>query len=304
MRPAPVEIALQPRYWSGPSGRWPIMVAPHPDEWLPGWLIRFGAANGVPARALGLLLGLGSGNWALNIEFGLSPAIARDVETASGQSAALLLTLLRPKTDRILTLAPRVKVSASAVGRRHATWLQLCPRCLEEDEAPYLRRNWRLATTLICHRHGRRLLDRCPACRQGFAVCDAASLSPFITCPTCGRDLRLVAGRGLGASALRIALMLDRASQAADPGDRAKILALPLDLDPPVSRPLTQLSVMVRVRCLSFARQRILDIARTTSPRPRISPEANLHSLLTAYSAVACRPQAQSAGKRSGASKT
>lgn len=303
MRPAPVEIALQPRYRSAPSGRWPIAVAPRPDEWLPGWLIRFGAANGIPARALGALLNLGAGNWALNIECGLSTPTTRDIETASGQSAALLLTLVRPKTDEVLTLAPRVNVSTSPMARRQATWLQLCPQCLDEDEAPYLRRDWRLATKLICQRHSRQLIDRCPACHQGFAVCDSASLSPFITCTTCGEDLRPAAGQRLGASSLRIALMLDHASQAAGPGDRAKILALPLDLDPPVSRPLAQLSVMLRVRCLSFARQRILALARAPSPRPRFSPEANLHGLLAAYAAVARRPQAQSAGKRSGASK-
>ncbi|CAN5302867.1 hypothetical protein BH10PSE8_BH10PSE8_04100 [soil metagenome] len=304
MRPAPVEITLQPRYRSAPSGRWPIMVAPRPDEWLPGWLIRFGAANGVPARVLGPLLGLGSGNWALNIECGMSTSTTRDVETASGQSAALLLTLVRPRTDEILTLVPRVTVSASAVGRRQATWLQLCPHCLDEDEAPYLRSDWRLATKLICQRHGRQLIDCCPACRQGFAVCDAASLSPFITCTTCGWDLRSAAGQRLAASSLRIALTLERAGQIADCGGRARILALPRELDPPVSRPLTQLSVMLRVRCLRFARHRILALARAPSPMPRVSPQANLHGLLAAYAAVAGRPHSQSADRRSGASKT
>lgn len=304
MRPAPVEIALQPRYRSPSSRRWPIVVAPRPDEWLPGWLIRFGAANGVPAHALGALLGLGSGNWALNLECGMSPVIACDIETASGLSAAMLPTLVLPRTDHILLLAPRVNVSSSAVGRRQATWLQLCPRCLEEDEAPYLRSHWRLATRLICQHHGRQLIDRCPACRQGFAVCEAASLRPFITCTTCGQDLRSAAGPRLRTSTLRIALTLERASQRAGFHPRSKILALPLDLDPPVSRPLTQLSVMVRARCLSFARQRILALAKTPSPMPHVSPRANLHGLLTAYAAVAIRPHAQSAGKRSGAPKT
>lgn len=280
------------------------MVAPLPDEWLPGWLIRFGVANGVPARELGALLNLGAGNWALNVECRLSPAIATDIETVSGLSAAMLLALVLPKADAVLMLAPRVTISPSAVGRRQATWLQLCPHCLKEDEAPYLRSDWRLATTLICKRHGRQLIDRCPTCRHGFAVCDAASLSPFITCTICGEDLRPVAGQRLGASSLRIALMLERAGRIADPGDRAKILALPLELDPPIPRPLTQLSVMVRIRCLSFARQRILALAKTPSPRPPASPRANLHGLLAAYAAVASRPHSQSAAKRSGTSKT
>ncbi len=81
MKPAPCEITLQPRYRSAPSGRWPIMVAPRPDEWLPGWLIRFGAANGLPARALGTLLNLGAGNWALNNEFGLPQGDADALQT-------------------------------------------------------------------------------------------------------------------------------------------------------------------------------------------------------------------------------
>jgi len=300
MRPAPIEIALQPRYRSAPSGHWPIMVVPYPDEWLPGWLIRFGAANGVPARALGALLGLGSGNWAVNIEFGLSPAIAGAIETASALSTASWLTLVHPITDKALMLAPWVTVSTSPMGRRQATWLQLCPHCLEGDEAPYLRRSWRLATKLICQHHGRRLIDRCPACRQGFAVCDAASLAPFITCTACGQDLRLASAPRLGASTLRAALMLERAGHMADPGDRAKILSLPLDLDPPASRPLTQLSVLMRARSLTFARPRIVALAKTPLPLP----QANLQGLVKAYAAIASRPQARPTGERSRPAKT
>lgn len=102
------------------------------------------------------------------------------------------------------------------------------------------------------------------------------------------------------ASTLRIALMLERADQTADVSDRDKILSLPLELDPPVARPLTQLSMLMRARCLTFARPRIVALAKTPLPPLR----ANLRDLLTAYAAIAGRPQAQSTGKRSGPSKT
>jgi hypothetical protein len=43
--------------------------------------------------------------------------------------------------------------------RDGSTWVQYCPECLAEDEHPYYRRRWRLATRVSCPKHGCRLRD-------------------------------------------------------------------------------------------------------------------------------------------------
>lgn len=53
---------------------------------------------------------------------------------------------------------------------RSSFGLQYCPKCFEEDQAPYLRKSWRLAISTVCLRHAIVLADRCPEC--------AASLAP------------------------------------------------------------------------------------------------------------------------------
>jgi len=77
----------------------------------------------------------------------------------------------------------------------YRTWrgntLQFCPACLAEDAVPYFRRSWRLAFVTLCARHGRRLLDRCAACRAPLRFelisLEAASLA---VCYRCASDLR------------------------------------------------------------------------------------------------------------------
>jgi len=96
---------------------------------------------------------------------GLTPAAVGGMTLAGAGARALLLPL-------------RADLSPGRRGRRQAAWLQFCPQCLAEDEQPYFRRQWRLATTIACARHGSRLLDRCPACGQALAPFNQASLRP------------------------------------------------------------------------------------------------------------------------------
>ena len=102
---------------------------------------------------------------------GLTPGAVGGMTLAGAGARALLLPL-------------RADLSPGQRGRRQAAWLQFCPQCLAEDEEPYFRREWRLATTIVCARHGSRLLDRCPACGQGLAPINQASLRPQNDCAT------------------------------------------------------------------------------------------------------------------------
>ena len=107
---------------------------------------------------------------------GLTPGAVGGMTLAGAGARALLLPL-------------RADLSPGRRGRRQSAWLQFCPQCLAEDEQPYFRRQWRLATTIVCARHGSRLLDRCPACGQGLAPFNQASLRPQNDCAACGFDL-------------------------------------------------------------------------------------------------------------------
>ncbi|WP_246051687.1 TniQ family protein [Panacagrimonas perspica] len=47
---------------------------------------------------------------------------------------------------------------------RKSHGMQYCPKCLEDDEDPYLRAQWRFALQFGCARHGIALRDACPHC--------------------------------------------------------------------------------------------------------------------------------------------
>ncbi|WP_366522705.1 TniQ family protein [Maricaulis sp.] len=67
--------------------------------------------------------------------------------------------------------------------------MQFCPACLVEDETPYFRRGWTLATRVSCFRHGCRFRDRCPACEGGLAPFRQNRLVPHQFCALCGAEL-------------------------------------------------------------------------------------------------------------------
>ena len=75
--PALLAIEVQPRYRDLLSGHWPVVAGPEPDELLSSWLHRLAFGNGLPPRAFGPALDLGSGAWSGRLDLAL-PAIVRD----------------------------------------------------------------------------------------------------------------------------------------------------------------------------------------------------------------------------------
>jgi hypothetical protein len=53
-------ISILERYRDVVSDRWPVAVAPQPDELLSSWLHRLAHTNGVAPRAFARVLGLNS----------------------------------------------------------------------------------------------------------------------------------------------------------------------------------------------------------------------------------------------------
>ena len=210
---------------------------------------------------------------------------------------------------RALLLPLRADLSPGRRGRRQAAWLQFCPHCLAEDEQPYFRREWRLATTIACARHGSRLLDRCPDCGQGLAPFNQASLRPQNDCAACGFNLASAKAPRLGAGARRAAAILAALGRRVTDADAAvvdAILALPAKLDSLRAAALTALPTSERARALPALARDIdrLSAAATnggasrdrSAERMPAAPQASLPALLEAYATVRRRRAAASQG--------
>lgn len=76
---------------------------------------------------------------------------------------------------------------------------QYCPICVGHDEVPYYRISWRLASTVLCERHGIFLRSSCPRCGNSLSLNCTTKVMPrpaikkrFLTfCSVCSRPLGL-----------------------------------------------------------------------------------------------------------------
>ena len=188
-----------------------MAVEPEPDELLSSWLHRLALAQGLPPRAFGAALGLGGGAWSGRLDLAPPAALLDLLARRTGLAAAAIAELsFRDFGAKALLLPMRTTVSPRRNERWRATWLQACPSCLAEDQNPYFRRAWRLATTIFCPRHARRLIDRCPACQQALVPFDQAALAAQHFCAQCGFDLRRAATPRIHALARNTAQELRR----------------------------------------------------------------------------------------------
>jgi len=176
------------------------------DELLSSWIVRLARANRIKVHTLCIRLG---GNMA--------PIWTRDVDR---MAPAWLITRLSQLTARpeseirqgsLADLAELVDVDHHPNG--NSTWLlplgiwhrqrlkfglQFCPICLRMDDAPYIRRAWRLAFYTECEHHHTLLADRCPKCGKPHAYFrgelgnrDAVAAPSMAFCSHCGFDLGL-----------------------------------------------------------------------------------------------------------------
>ncbi|MEW6439056.1 TniQ family protein [Rhizobium sp. 60-20] len=179
-------VEIRERYLDIARDRWPISIDPKPDELLSSWLHRVGQANGISPRSFAGVLGVGGAMWSARFDLRIPRAIAVLLSDRTEISPEALTTMAM--SDWVL--APLLLPLRENANRNRSTWLQYCPLCLGEDESPYFRRQWRLASRISCFVHGCGLRDRCPACRSAIAVFDQRDLVPQHFCVRCGFDLR------------------------------------------------------------------------------------------------------------------
>ena len=192
MRFGPTKISVTPaeRYESAAGSRWPVSIMPAPGELLSSWLHRLAYANGIPPHYFGTLLGAPGENWSARLDRALPDRILQFLREHTGIPLENIAALtIAPDPLARLRLPLRASPQQSCAPRVQATWLQFCPACLAEDETPYFRRDWSLATRVSCFHHGCRLRDRCPSCGGGLAPFSQKRLVPHQICALCGAAL-------------------------------------------------------------------------------------------------------------------
>lgn len=165
-----ISVTLAHRYASEVGRGWPLHVTPQPGELLSSWLHRMALANGVPPRYFGRVLGLNGAGWSERLDRTLPEHVLNLLADQTGVPADIISGLaLGPDPLVRLRLRLKIKSRKGPTSTPQITRLQYCPTCLAEDQTPYFRRGWTLATRVSCFRHGRLLRDRCPHCEVGIA---------------------------------------------------------------------------------------------------------------------------------------
>ncbi|MCW2286844.1 hypothetical protein M2323_004653 [Rhodoblastus acidophilus] len=286
-------IEIQSRRAARAPERWPAPVQPQTDELLSSWLNRLALAHGLPPRAFGSALGLGGRAWSGRLDLAPPAALLDLLARRTGLAAEAIAALsFRDFAAREMLLPLRTRVSPRSKDRWRATWLQACPRCLAEDQYPYFRRAWRLATTIFCMRHVRRLIDRCPACGQALVPFDQAALAPQHFCAHCLFDLRRAATPTVHALVRRSAQSFAEFGlglTADNAAARKFILNLPARRDPSRSAAFTALSTRERALCLIDLSDEIEAILAASGRHPAgvaAAPRIPLAAILSAYVSV------------------
>lgn len=170
-------------------------LAPLPGEAPWSWVFRMAFRHTWPPSAMAKFLGW-TGAFA-ELDFSLSPHDAARLEWITSRDMREMALafqigkgLLGLSAYRCLTVSEGVPI------------LRYCPHCLREDEVPYYRLEWRLASSILCRSHGILLRENCPHCgsrivtnvRQRLVLPETERYRIMSTCRACGESLSDVDG--------------------------------------------------------------------------------------------------------------
>jgi hypothetical protein len=194
------------------SGRlWPIHLKPYDDELLSSWLVRLSRAYGVTPKRFCASGWRHPAFWNRDIDKGIYDDVLQVLadKTATPPARVLDTTLrgypgLPPWELYGSRLSPWVLSLGLSGGQRHRPWLPYCPSCLQDDDDPYFRRQWRLTFVTVCPQHGCQLLDRCVACAAPCNLPQVPNDAEAITrCYRCQFDARRARAPALQSTADR-----------------------------------------------------------------------------------------------------
>lgn len=141
--------------------RWPITVAPLPDELPVSWLWRVANRYGMTSAATLAALGLPQVNASI-------PRLETYLRRHADALAAALGTQPfpvdeLPSSDGAFEVELERYAVDYRIGRLPAATIRFCPQCLAESGGAWLR-SWRRRTPAACPTHGVQLLVRCHGC--------------------------------------------------------------------------------------------------------------------------------------------
>lgn len=198
--PSPVpELAC-----TGSAAALPVRVRPERDELFSSWLARAALANGLRVNQLCRVLvgrerSLFSGDPDRGVQHDPADRLANLMNLPVDLARQ---TYLRAYEGFLWQSRPERGMwrNVLPVGdkdhRRLYFGLQYCPECLSEDAAPYYRRSWRLAFSVVCDWHRCDLLESCPHCgapirphRIGTGLKRYEGCVSLTSCTQCRGDL-------------------------------------------------------------------------------------------------------------------
>ena len=186
----------------------PVRVKPQADELLSSWLTRLSLGHGLHPRAFCTSLWPAKRIWVGDIDrhatTDILSVLAKKTAISLRRAFATTLNAYEGKLWESLTpygSMPWLLLGALQSQRRCRPGLQYWPQCLRADAIPYFRRCWRLGFVTVCTDHHRRLLDRCPACREPVNFqCLPGDTDTITRCYQCQLDLGVADAPVLEAS--------------------------------------------------------------------------------------------------------
>jgi len=182
---------------------WPAHPNILPNELLSSWLMRLSLANGLKLHIFAKLAFPGIEVWNRDIDKSASDELIRLLGMYTGKKEGeVIITTLKSYEGYLYE---------RHTSNTHSKWIMplgiyhrirrhyglvFCPICLREDKTPYFRRHWRLSFSVVCEKHGIRMLDKCPECeaviafhRHDFKDRNYITTSRITECYNCRFDL-------------------------------------------------------------------------------------------------------------------
>ncbi len=175
---------MQPVYITDPAWwtSFPHLVAPLPDEWIAGLLLRCDEENDWESGTTinYLFRSIGRVNWKSKESWTMVPTSILEglTQVLAIPTSALLATTYQPELARIYDVA-----MSYAVQLNPSFWFHFCPDCVSQDRM--LQRALTLAHVHNCPKHQVALVSICQCGRRQELFSRQAQ--PF-TCPACGMN--------------------------------------------------------------------------------------------------------------------